>query len=322
MDASSQVGNVSGIGAVLWQGPVGSRVDLQPPGVIRSNATAVRGNMQVGGVSIQFDVSHAALWRGSAASFVDLHPQGSVRSTALATDGLLQGGTSYWQIGSLTRARATLWNGTPESFVLLAPPDLISHVHGMAPGVQVGETQFQGARAALWRGTPESYIDMHPPGQPGTSRFYATTGLVHVGTMTQGGLGGAAINLGAPEAWLGLHQFLPPGFNSFSAAYAVHQEGSTIYVCGYAVAGSERAVMWIGTLPPECCPANCDQSTVPPYLNIDDFTCFINQFAGGQSLPFQQQLGHRANCDQSTIAPVLNVDDFTCFINTYAGGCE
>ena len=29
-----------------------------------------------------------------------------------------------------------------------------------------------------------------------------------------------------------------------------------------------------------------------------------------------------ANCDQSTIPPVLNVNDFTCFINQYAAGCN
>jgi hypothetical protein len=69
------------------------------------------------------------------------------------------------------------------------------------------------------------------------------------------------------------------------------------------------------------CYANCDQSTVPPVLNVDDFTCFINQYAQGQGLPHSQQLSHYANCDGSTIAPVLNVDDFTCFINQFALGC-
>jgi hypothetical protein len=60
------------------------------------------------------------------------------------------------------------------------------------------------------------------------------------------------------------------------------------------------------------CPANCDESTVAPVLNIDDFTCFINKFALGDP---------RANCDCSTTEPVLNIDDFTCFINSFALGC-
>jgi YVTN family beta-propeller protein len=76
------------------------------------------------------------------------------------------------------------------------------------------------------------------------------------------------------------------------------------------------------TPPPPPCYANCDESTTAPILNVDDFTCFINQFAMAQSLPHAQQVVHYANCDRSTIAPALNVDDFTCFINEFAQGCR
>jgi hypothetical protein len=69
------------------------------------------------------------------------------------------------------------------------------------------------------------------------------------------------------------------------------------------------------------CYANCDGSAVEPLLNVDDFTCFINEYASAQSLPHEQQVTAYANCDGSTTAPVLNVDDFTCFINQYAQGC-
>jgi hypothetical protein len=58
--------------------------------------------------------------------------------------------------------------------------------------------------------------------------------------------------------------------------------------------------------------ANCDGSTTQPVLNVNDFTCFLNQFAAGDS---------RANCDHSTAVPVLNVNDFTCFLNGFAVGC-
>jgi hypothetical protein len=70
------------------------------------------------------------------------------------------------------------------------------------------------------------------------------------------------------------------------------------------------------------CYANCDGSTVQPILNVDDFTCFINEYAQAQSLPHAQQIGHYTNCDNSTAAPALNIDDFTCFINVYAQGCQ
>ena len=64
--------------------------------------------------------------------------------------------------------------------------------------------------------------------------------------------------------------------------------------------------------PPATCYANCDASTNAPILNVNDFICFNNLFAAGNSL---------ANCDASTIAPTLNVNDFTCFLNKYASGC-
>ncbi|MFN0131072.1 MAG: choice-of-anchor B family protein [Phycisphaerales bacterium] len=76
-------------------------------------------------------------------------------------------------------------------------------------------------------------------------------------------------------------------------------------------AGIDGVTVWA----PVCavpCFANCDGSSSPPVLNVNDFTCFLNQFAAGDPL---------ANCDGSTTPPVLNVNDFTCFINAFAAGC-
>jgi hypothetical protein len=67
----------------------------------------------------------------------------------------------------------------------------------------------------------------------------------------------------------------------------------------------------IGTPPP--CYANCDNSTVAPILNVQDFSCFLNRFASGDSW---------ANCDNSTIPPILNIGDFSCFLNAVAAGCS
>jgi len=60
------------------------------------------------------------------------------------------------------------------------------------------------------------------------------------------------------------------------------------------------------------CYANCDGSTTPPVLNVNDFLCFQNRFASGDSY---------ANCDGSTTPPVLNVNDFVCFQTRFAAGC-
>jgi hypothetical protein len=63
-------------------------------------------------------------------------------------------------------------------------------------------------------------------------------------------------------------------------------------------------------MPP--CYANCDNSTLPPTLNVQDFTCFLQRYAAGDTY---------ANCDNSTVTPTLNVQDFTCFLQNFAAGC-
>jgi hypothetical protein len=61
------------------------------------------------------------------------------------------------------------------------------------------------------------------------------------------------------------------------------------------------------------CYANCDSSTQLPFLNVQDFSCFLTKYAAGNSY---------ANCDNSTQIPVLNVQDFSCFLTKYAAGCS
>jgi WD40 repeat protein len=63
---------------------------------------------------------------------------------------------------------------------------------------------------------------------------------------------------------------------------------------------------------PASCYANCDGSAAAPVLNVNDFVCFQNRFAAGDSY---------ANCDGSTVTPILNVNDFSCFLNRFAAGC-
>jgi hypothetical protein len=62
---------------------------------------------------------------------------------------------------------------------------------------------------------------------------------------------------------------------------------------------------------PACYP-NCDQSTLAPILNVNDFVCFLGAFATGESY---------ANCDGSGIEPVLTANDFQCYLNAFVAGC-
>ncbi|MBL9033088.1 MAG: hypothetical protein JNM80_15425 [Phycisphaerae bacterium] len=81
---------------------------------------------------------------------------------------------------------------------------------------------------------------------------------------------------------------------------------------GRGVGGALECVGGFWSAQAGTCYANCDGSTVVPVLNVNDFSCFLNRFAAGDT---------RANCDGSTVAPVLNVNDFSCFLNQYAIGC-
>jgi len=80
-------------------------------------------------------------------------------------------------------------------------------------------------------------------------------------------------------------------------------ENRVIYLC------DETPRLFILT---PLCYANCDGSTVAPTLNVNDFSCFLNAFAAGDTA---------ANCDGSTAPPALNVNDFACFLNRFSAGC-
>jgi hypothetical protein len=120
---------------------------------------------------------------------------------------------------------------------------------------------------------------------------------------------------------------LPPGRTYRSVMENVTEVRITTSVPGYFYIPSWWEVGFDNlsirvTGGPAPCYANCDGSTAQPVLNVDDFTCFINEYAAALGLPHEQQVVHYANCDNSTIAPALNVDDFTCFINNFAMGCN
>ncbi len=83
---------------------------------------------------------------------------------------------------------------------------------------------------------------------------------------------------------------------------------------GRAAAGTLECLGgFIGAGGASPCYANCDGSTTPPILNVNDFICFLNTFAAADAY---------ANCDGSTTPPVLNVLDFVCFLNSFAAGCS
>ena len=55
--------------------------------------------------------------------------------------------------------------------------------------------------------------------------------------------------------------------------------------------------------------ANCDRSSTPPVLNVNDFVCFIARFSAVEAY---------ADCNHDS---ALNVLDFVCFQQAFAAGC-
>ncbi|MBL9032743.1 MAG: hypothetical protein JNM80_13700 [Phycisphaerae bacterium] len=124
----------------------------------------------------------------------------------------------------------------------------------------------------------------------------------------------AVINLTPGNYWLSVlgndpaHTWAWARTNTLANAHAVRQGAGA-----WGLSAGDFGFVLCGVGTPPNCYANCDQSTVSPILNVNDFVCFQNAFAAGQSY---------ANCDNSTIPPVLNVNDFVCFQNRFAAGCS
>jgi hypothetical protein len=299
--------------AGLWTGQPGSWTDnLHPAGADFSVATELGDAQVVGRVSMG-GVIRASLWNPGS-PWIDLHPTGATFSQASGVAGGQQVGSAQFPGLPL---RAGLWTGTAASWVDLHPAaaggasSLAVDVDG---GQQVGFAFVgQGYRASLWTGTASSWVDLHPAGA-----FLSEAHGVHDGQQ----VGRATFSLpndpyhailwsGTAASSVDLHAFLPPGFTR-SEAWGISHSGGSTYVVGSGfngATGRTEALMWVRTVP---CDANCDNSTAQPVLNVQDFTCFLQRYAAGESY---------ANCDSSTTAPVLNVQDFTCFLQRYAAGC-
>jgi hypothetical protein len=120
--------------------------------------------------------------------------------------------------------------------------------------------------------------------------------------------GGGVACMGTSAAPSTTTTFADPNLSLFSAMIRTAPFGGTPNTPRTFVG---RIHYTLGGDPNPCYP-NCDQSTVAPILNVQDFTCFLQRYAAGESY---------ANCDNSTVAPVLNVQDFTCVLQSYAAGC-
>lgn len=83
----------------------------------------------------------------------------------------------------------------------------------------------------------------------------------------------------------------PPGVYAVSLAGDINEQGQIVVGLFVRATGDGHAAVLTPIESGAACYANCDESTVQPVLNVNDFVCFQTQFAAGASA---------ANCDGST----------------------
>ncbi|MFN0132934.1 MAG: GC-type dockerin domain-anchored protein [Phycisphaerales bacterium] len=168
-------------------------------------------------------------------------------------------------------------------------------------------------RGFVWR-FGQVPVSLLPPSGYNTSEAFDVS---EDGTLA---VGVVSINFSSARAcvWKNGQPFL---LTHFLAARGVVIPTNTTLFAATGVSANGRVIVGYGEVPGYSggsfraevpCYADCDGSTSTPATNVNDFICFLNKFAAGDSY---------ANCDGSTTPPVLNVSDFVCFQNSFAAGC-
>ena len=150
--------------ALLWEGSRESLVVLTGPDpAVETYGKGVADGIQVGYVGGARQ-RHGCLWRGTTESHIDLHPP----SDRLVGSDILGAGDGQ-QVGHVWDEEmangAALWDGSPESFVSLAPAGFVrSTAWACARGFQVGwagkDDRGMQVRAILWSGSADDFLDL------------------------------------------------------------------------------------------------------------------------------------------------------------------
>ncbi len=224
--------------AILWSGPGGSSVNLNPvslSGFTASEALGLSASEQVGyatGTAVG-NQNHAVLWSGSASSAVDLQPAAALgysSSAAVATDGTQQVG-QVSGTASAQSAHAALWAGSADSFVDLNPT-AAGYTTSLGLGVDLNQQVGNGSGSAtnlqthalLWTGSAGSVIDLNPTNLTTISSSTAegTNGSQQVGFGSGNGTGNhlnALLWSGTAGSAINLQSMLPDSV-TWTSSYA------------------------------------------------------------------------------------------------------
>jgi hypothetical protein len=216
-------------------------------------------------------------------------------TTAAAPDWVFRNGTLIAKTGDpITPGNAETWGDTILAVATNAAGDYVIIGNTSAKAASDSVVVLNGTTVVMREGDP---VDLDGNGQFDDDAFIGR------GVNTNAAFG-ASTNNGSVNWWLTNDLML------YGILMLRDGAGNDINVV--PAFGTPQAFIRIDLSSPAACYANCDGSTTVPVLNVQDFACFLNAFASGESY---------ANCDGSTTVPVLNVQDFACFLNAFAAGC-
>jgi hypothetical protein len=266
----------------------------------------------------------------SSWTVTNLHPAGALGSVGHAID-------AFGQYGSITVFHDELginvtnpgrWEGTPDSFVNLTPPDSAGGtILDSVGGVQVGWWWWPypcgtgltcySKQAARWAGTPESFDNLQVSGWE-YSQANATDGEIHVGTKsTDDEVGNTFAHavIWTPPNYTSVDLHPPGTIASKSFGSAIdngHQYGSYHTPFPGPVV---KAAMWTGS-------AESFADLHPPGAASSWIYCAGDgQQAGRAEFGADQQVGIWAD-SPLTFLPLAPGCGFGCSLNDCAGGLQ
>jgi hypothetical protein len=258
--------------------------------------------------------NHIAKWTGTWAALGTGLSGAGGNAMAIFNGGLYVGG-SFSAAGGTSASDIAIWNGTAWSAVDATVFTGAVNALQVFNGGLVAAGSFSSSspaldRVAVWNGTAWTSMSA---GLPSAALITPTSLTIHNGDLYLGAAPAFSEAPGAPGAvyhWDGSSWSAVPG-SPLRPVYTLASAAGDLWAGGDFGVANGHAAPYLARL--QCaCYANCDGSTTSPILNANDFQCFLNAYAAGDSY---------ANCDGSSVPPLLTANDFQCFLNSYAAGC-
>ncbi len=264
-------------------------------------------------------MSRIARWTGQAWAPLSAGTDGDITALAVIGNGLYAGGP-FTSAGGQPAPGVARWDGS--AWTPLPPTGAAVETLAVHRGVLYAGGAAGGGTALISAWNGRSWFAL--PALSGAADAVHLTTLASVsddgvappvlyasGEFTvAGGVAAAHLARWDGTSWAAIGDGLD------APARAITRFYSALALGGDFLSAGGLTSWFLAPLVPACAPVcepNCDASTAPPLLNVNDFVCYLNRFAAGD--PY-------ANCDGSTTPPVLNILDFTCFLNRFAAGCS